>query len=66
MVGQAGLLDDSQMVFRWDNIHIRIIQIGVKNGLFPISLRYFVPKLPGAFFAPITHMEGDNLPRFNV
>jgi hypothetical protein len=50
MVRQAGVLDHPDMLFFWDDIHIRIIKIGIKGSVLPVNVRHFLPKLSGQQF----------------
>jgi len=54
------------MLFFWDDIHIRIIKIGIESSVLPVNVRYFPPKLSGALSAMVADMECDNLACFGI
>ena len=66
MVGQACVFGRTNMLFFWNNIHIRIIEIGIKSSVLPINVGYFLPKLSGALSASVADMEGDDLACFGI
>ena len=66
VVGQARTLGSRDMPLLWDDVHIRLIMVSVKGGLFPVGGRYFVPQLPGAAFASVADVESDDLAGLDI
>ena len=66
MIRQAGVLGHPDMLFFWDDIHIRLIKIRIKGSVLPVNVRYFLPKLSGTLSTTIANMKCDDLACFGI